>query len=108
MKTKSVHLLRITSEIFTNIYLEKMRFLPHDGTREFREGDELILQEFIPQKKQFTGRLFSVTVTFILEGGTYGILPGYVNMSVELITGVEMNMKDEPPGRFTNLLNEHD
>lgn len=108
MKTKSVHLLKITPEYFLAVYQGKKKFEARVNDRDYRAGDELILQEYVQQTKRYTGRLFSVTVTYVLEGGQFGILPGYVIMGIELITGVELNMKEESINPFRNLLNEHD
>lgn len=108
MRTKSVHLLKISPEYFMAVYQGKKKFEVRVNDRDYREGDELILQEYLQQNKRYTGRLFSVTVTYQLEGGQFGILPGYVVLGIELLEGVELNMKEVSMNPYSNLLNEHD
>lgn len=108
MKTKNVHLLKITPVYFMEVYSGLKTFEVRVADRDYRVGDELILQEYIMENKKYTGRLFSVTVTYILEGGQFGILPGHVVMSIELLTGVELNMKEIDSHPYRRLMNEHD
>jgi hypothetical protein len=41
--------------------------------RRFNEGDTLILEEWIPEHEQYTGRALSVLVTYLLPGGGWGL-----------------------------------
>lgn len=52
--------------------------------RDFREGDELWLREWDPDKQTYTGRHVLATVTYMSKGGTWGLPPDIVVMSLQL------------------------
>lgn len=52
--------------------------------REFKKGDWLLLQEYEPTKKEYSGRELLVKVTFILHGGVFGIPENYCIMSIRI------------------------
>jgi hypothetical protein len=93
--------LKCIAPFFDDVYSGKKNFEVRINDRDYRVDDELILQEYIPINKSFTGRMFSVTVIYVLEGGQYGILPGFVVLGIELITHCSLNMNPEelPPIR---------
>lgn len=52
-----------------------------DAGREFRVGDTLILEEWVPELGAYTGARLAVRVTYVLRGGPF--LPeGLVAMAV--------------------------
>ena len=52
----------------------------------FRKGDTLLLQEYIPQEKRFTGNTVTSLVKYVLPGGQYGIEKGYCVMGIKVIS----------------------
>jgi hypothetical protein len=46
--------------------------------RDFRVGDWLLLQEYEPDRERYTGRILYVELTYVLEGGQFGIESGFV------------------------------
>lgn len=62
--------------------LKKHEFRKND--RCFVAGDDLLLQEWDPEAQQYTGAEVLVRVTYISEGGSFGIPEGYCVMSIEI------------------------
>ena len=91
-ETRKVHNLQLSTEFFSDVYAGKKTFLCRMNDCNFEEEDELIFCEYDKQRQEFTGRIFCVVITYILLGGQYGILPGYIVMSVRKITGAEINI----------------
>lgn len=56
--------------------------------RGFNVDDKLILKEFNPVNKKYSGREIRALVRHIVKGGQFGIPKDYVMMSVVLINKV--------------------
>ncbi|WP_205624306.1 DUF3850 domain-containing protein [Dyadobacter crusticola] len=84
-KLTSVHYLKTLPGPFqwvqSGLKTAEMRF----NDRNFRIGDRLVLQEWEPNNEQYTGRKVVRQVTSILEGGSWGIEPGYVMLSMSTL-----------------------
>jgi hypothetical protein len=50
--------------------------------RDYRVGDTLLLREWRPDWKDYTGQLLRRRVTFILNGGAFGVEPDTVVMGL--------------------------
>lgn len=76
-------------ELKTNIEYFKQTFFGHKdweirrNDRDFKLGDVLILKEWNEDKKEFTGREIGRTISFIFNGGKYGLEDDYVIMSIQ-------------------------
>lgn len=57
-----------------------------ENDRNFQEGDSVDLHEWMPKKKQFTGDILTVKVTYITRGPAFGIPKGYCVMSVKRVS----------------------
>ncbi len=51
--------------------------------RGFRAGHRLLLREWDPEAQQYTGRATTVAVTHVAPGDLFGMLAGYVVMSIQ-------------------------
>ncbi len=51
--------------------------------RDFRVGEILLLQEWNPETKEYTRNEFEVIITYILQGGQFGIEKDFVVMGVK-------------------------
>lgn len=91
-ETKKVHNLKLSTEFFQAVYDNEKTFECRINDRNYEVGDELILCEFQVKKQEFTGRIFCVEIVYILQGGQFGILSGYVVMSIRKIQNAEINM----------------
>lgn len=78
-----VHALKCWPFPFHDMKSGAKRFEYRKNDRDFRVGDCLVLQEYEPTKDVFTKECFSVRVTYVLPGGTFGVPPDYCVLGVE-------------------------
>ncbi|MDP2218500.1 MAG: ASCH/PUA domain-containing protein [Methanolobus sp.] len=76
MKT---HELKILAEFFEPVRNGEKTFELRKDDRAFRVGDVLILREWDPRTKEYTGRELRKHVTYLLGG--IGLEPNYVCMA---------------------------
>lgn len=79
------HKLKTWREFFVLVLSGVKKFEVRLNDRDYRVGDELLLQEWDPKANEYTGRNLSRVVTYILEGGQFGIEPEYVVLGIKKI-----------------------
>ena len=80
MPTKTTfHELKTWPEFFEPVWTGEKTFELRKDDRGFRAGDTLKLREFIPKHGEYTGRVITALVTYILGG--MGLEKDYVAMS---------------------------
>jgi len=52
--------------------------------RNFQEGDELLLQEWDPEKQRYTGRHILAAVSYMTRGGQFGLPENLCVMSLQI------------------------
>lgn len=72
------HLLKTWPEYFEAVARLDKTFEVRKNDRDFKVGDLLVLQEYDNEHDWITGRYVAVTVTYVLQGGQFGVDPGYV------------------------------
>ena len=77
-----IHALKEHPEHFNNVISGKKTFEVRKNDRDFHEGDLLALNEYDPEKKEYTGRSCLVHIDYILDDKQY-CLPGHIVMSVK-------------------------
>jgi len=81
-----IHKLKTWPEYFELMVSGKKTFELRENDRDFDEGDKLILQEYDPNKKEYTGQELHVIITHML--GT--------NPFIELDNKVILSVRNEP------------
>ena len=71
------HELKIWPECFVAVQAGNKPFDVRENDRHFQVGDELILREFDPDAGQYTGRTIARWVSYVLQGGPFGIHPDW-------------------------------
>lgn len=71
------HYLKTWQPYFDKVATGIKKFEVRKNDRDFKVGDNVILQEYDPIKKDFTGREIGKKITYILYGGDFGIENGY-------------------------------
>ena len=71
------HLLKTVQPYYGDIETGKKNFEIRFNDRDFRPGDMLILREYLPAFKTYTGKYFIAQAAYILHGGVYGLASGY-------------------------------
>jgi len=77
------HELKTWPLYFEAVFMGHKTFEVRKCDRLFEVGDILILKEWYPESKKYTGREIARRVTFILQGGQFGVEEGYVVMSIQ-------------------------
>ncbi len=82
-----IHELKTWPEYFQEVFMDHKKFEIRKNDRDFKVGDQLILKEWQPDGHskigRYTGRQLARTITYILPGGNFGLLSGYVIMSIQ-------------------------
>ena len=78
-----VHDLKLWSEYFKDVANGNKTFEVRKNDRGYKVGDSLKLAEYCPTKKAYTGRTITKKVSYILEGGSFGVEKGFVIMGLK-------------------------
>jgi hypothetical protein len=82
MKT---HNLKIWPEFYAAVVLGLKRCEVRFNDRDYKYGDHLILHEWCPEAKWYTGAIVEVIITHILSEEVPGLCLGYVCLSIEKV-----------------------
>lgn len=83
------HILKTWPGYFEETWNKNKLFEVRKNDRGFSAGDTLILQEWDPETKKYTGRVITSLVTFILHGGNFGISKSYCVMQIRILDRTE-------------------
>lgn len=78
----TIHELKTWNKYFDEVFMGHKTFEVRKNDRNFKKGDTLILKEWNPETQQYTGREMARNVTYILEGGSFGLEKGFVIMAI--------------------------
>ena len=79
-----LHKLKTWPKPFSGIINRTKTHEVRINDRGFQVGDELLLVEWNPEKRQETGNTVLVSVTYLTQGGSLGLPENLVVMSVLL------------------------
>ncbi|MEY8346445.1 ASCH/PUA domain-containing protein [Niallia circulans] len=74
------HHLKIQPEYFESVSKGIKSFEIRKNDRNYKVGDVLLLQEYIPSEAKFTGRVLDRKITYITD---YAQQKGYVVMGIK-------------------------
>jgi hypothetical protein len=81
-----IHELKTWPKYFDMVNLGLKTFELRKDDRDFELGDTLVLKEYLPEEKQFTGNEIRVLVVSILRHDEFpGLVFGYVVMGIEVL-----------------------
>ena len=78
-----IHELKTWNEYFEEVFMGHKTFEVRKADRPFAKGDTLILKEWNPKTEQYTGREIARGVSYVLEGGQFGVEKGFVVMAIQ-------------------------
>ena len=81
--TEMIHELKTWNEHFEEVFMGHKTFEIRKNDRDFKKGDTLILKEWDNLRETFTGRKLARTVTYVFEGGSFGLKKGFVVMAIQ-------------------------
>lgn len=92
MPVPQVMSLKVWPEHFEAVRSGAKKFEIRRADRDYRVGQTLVLREWAPEERDFTGRHIRVEVTHLLPGSVHrrdlmGIRPGYVALSIQATGG---------------------
>ena len=71
------HELKIWPGCFAAVKAGSKPFDVRENDRNFQVGDMLTLREFEPASEQYTGKSITRWVSYVLQGGVFGIQPDW-------------------------------
>lgn len=78
------HGLKTWDEFMMDIATGKKPFEVRKNDRGYSVGDVLLLNGWNQNKEVHTGRVIEAEVTYILNGGAWGVMDGYVVMGIKV------------------------
>jgi len=81
--TSNMHNLKTWPAVFDPLLTRAKSFEIRKDDRDFAVGDMLVLREWDPLARKYSGRSMKAIVTYLLRGGQFGVEPGYVCMSIK-------------------------
>lgn len=73
----AVHIVKTWREMFAHVWDGKKPFEVRKNDRDYRVGDLLIQREYDKDGRTFTGRYVRAIISYKLDGGQFGVEPGY-------------------------------
>ncbi len=83
VESSQTHLLKTWPEFFVAIMDGIKTFEYRKNDRDFKPGDTLVLAEYEPENKAFTGQRIQAKVTYVLKG-KMGVPDGYAVLSFKI------------------------
>jgi hypothetical protein len=83
IEERKIHVLKIHSEYYNAILMGNKTFEVRYNDRDYKLNDIIVLNEIDKHNGESTGRQQLVrNITYILQGGQFGIEKGYVVLSI--------------------------
>lgn len=82
---KKEHLLKTWRPYYGEVVKGNKTFEVRKADRNFEKGDLICLQEYIPEGDYYTGGEYWVKITYVLEGGNFGVEKGFVVLGIKKI-----------------------
>lgn len=77
------HVLKTWPEYFEQVITGQKNFEVRKNDRVFSQGDILVLEEWNNVTGNYTGRKIARLVSYVLQGGQFGIEEGFVVMAIK-------------------------
>ncbi len=82
-RSPKIHVLKCWQPFFDDVRDGKKPFEYRFHDRDYAVGDCLVLQEYNPEYDSVTGEATAVRVTYLLEGGKFGVPKSHCIMGIE-------------------------
>jgi hypothetical protein len=79
-----IHELKSEPQYFEHVFNGSKLFELRENDRKFAVGDILMLKEWLPKEKTYTGREVRARVTYLTDNSHF-VQPGIVAMGIELL-----------------------
>ena len=92
-----IHELKCWPELFTPVIKKKKPFDVRLNDRDYQAGDALLLSEYNPLQKTYTGRQALVIVDQVFELAVPGLKKGFVIMAITVASVNGFYTMEVPP-----------
>lgn len=82
---QQIHELKCWPEFFTPIWDGRKTYEIRNNDRGFEVGDHLLLREWNPDSKGYSGRYILMEITHTLSGPQWGLKDGYIILAIRNI-----------------------
>lgn len=82
-KYGNIHELKTWPVYFNAVINDVKTFEVRKADRKFKLGDILLLKEWNPETESYTGACCTRVITYVLPGGQFGIIPGFVVLGLK-------------------------
>lgn len=89
------HELKTWPEYFKAVKAGAKTFEVRHNDRNFNVNDELILWDYCPKKKEYSGDSLRMKITYVLTGGQFGIDEGTVILGIQRVDTAHSNIEQE-------------
>ena len=72
-----LHELKVWPACFAAVEDGRKAFDVRLNDRNYQLGDALLLREYEPESEQYSGRTVERWVSYLMQGGTFGLEPGW-------------------------------
>lgn len=77
------HALKTWPLFFKSVKDGTKQFELRKNDRQFKLGDTLLLQEYNPQEKKYTGEEWEGTIIYVFSDESFGLKKGYVLLGIK-------------------------
>lgn len=88
------HELKTWPDCFVAVKAGNKPFDVRENDLNFQIGDKLLLREFDPDTEQYTGRTLVRWVSYVLQGGLFGIQPNWCVLGFSDLPPIPAGMTD--------------
>lgn len=80
----NTHFLKVVPEYFEALAEGKKGFEIRKDDRDYKEGDNLVMEEYNPEKREYTGRCLTRKIIYVLRNAEpYGLREGFCILQIE-------------------------
>lgn len=77
------HALKTWPEFFQKVKSGIKSFELRKNDRDFKLGDSLLLQEYNPETKKYTGEEWEGEITYVFSDEAFGLKKGYILLGIQ-------------------------
>ena len=80
----NTHFLKVVPKYFEALAEDKKGFEIRKDDRDYKEGDNLVLEEYNPELREYTGRALTRRIIYVLRNAEqYGLREGFCILQIE-------------------------
>ncbi|MDB5236004.1 MAG: hypothetical protein JWR44_2997 [Hymenobacter sp.] len=91
---RQTHELKTWPSCFAAVKAGNKPFDVRENDRNFLVGDMLVLREYDPDAEQYTGQSITRWVSYVLEGGAFGVQPNWCVLGFSDIPPIPSGITD--------------